>query len=360
MDAPFHRATLHRQEARLWALAFCGAFVTGLLLAVASALLLATGVFPIARAAPVPAAELEPIVTISSEMFELEPAAEPPEIPTPETPPVPPVEKTRPEKSRFANTAPEDSGKRPDQPAYFGERNSTAAGDAPPDPAAPFRPAQTGAAAAPDTAPETTSSTFQETGEITPAQTLPQKNLPTTPAETSGRLRTGNLLDGPTPLEIHQLQPPAEKLPEPSATSAANPPEKSPIGKPASHSETPHRMKTAVNGSMSRGAQSALDVADTPLGRYQAEINRAVEREWQRNCVRHKSFITPGLLTVRFLVSSSGKVTSVEFVGDIQAGSVQKGFTLDSIRNAPLPPMPAAIRRDYRSQPLELVFNFYF
>jgi hypothetical protein len=121
-----------------------------------------------------------------------------------------------------------------------------------------------------------------------------------------------------------------------------------------------NQRKTAIVGSISRSGPSALDVADTPLGRYQAEISRAVEIEWQRNCVRHRDFITPGFLTVRFFVETNGKVKSVQFVGDMETGEVQKGFTLSAIRNAGIPPMPKALRKEYDDDPLELMFRFYF
>jgi hypothetical protein len=41
-------------------------------------------------------------------------------------------------------------------------------------------------------------------------------------------------------------------------------------------------------------------------------------------------------------------------------GEVQKGFTLNSIRDADIPAMPAAVRKDFAKEPLELIFNFYF
>jgi len=85
-----------------------------------------------------------------------------------------------------------------------------------------------------------------------------------------------------------------------------------------------------------------------------------VELEWQRNCVRHRDLITPGFLTVRFFVENNGRVRSVQFVGDMETGEIQKGFTLNSIRDAAIPPMPAAVRGEFGHEPLELVFRFYF
>ena len=51
---------------------------------------------------------------------------------------------------------------------------------------------------------------------------------------------------------------------------------------------------------------------------------------------------------------------SVQFVGDMETGEVQKGFTLNSIRNAEIPAMPASLKKSYEGDTLELVFRFYF
>jgi len=121
-----------------------------------------------------------------------------------------------------------------------------------------------------------------------------------------------------------------------------------------------NQEKTKMEGSISRKGKAALDVADTPLGRFQAQLSRAVELEWQRNCVRYRDLITPGFITVRFVIDSKGKITALSFVEAVEVGEVQKGFTANSIRKAQIPPMPAALARELNGEPLELTFNFYF
>lgn len=113
-------------------------------------------------------------------------------------------------------------------------------------------------------------------------------------------------------------------------------------------------------GSISRGNQSALDVEDTPLGRYHAAVSRAVESEWQQKIRLHGDLIVSGFLTARFTIGTDGKVRTVSFENEIEGGQVQKGFTLDSIREAAIPPMPPALRKAHAQQPLELVFRFFF
>jgi hypothetical protein len=179
------------------------------------------------------------------------------------------------------------------------------------------------------------------------------------------------LMEGPNPVDVpvpRNEQEKAETSPRPAANPKPGKPAAPPRELPKPPSPKPaddpgfrgHQRKTAIVGSISRTGRSSLDVADSPLGRYQATISRAVEQEWQRNCVRHRDFITPGFLTVRFFVETSGKVRTVQFVGQMETGEVQKGFTLNSIRNAGIPPMPPALKKDFDKEPLELIFNFYF
>lgn len=180
------------------------------------------------------------------------------------------------------------------------------------------------------------------------------------------------LVDGPNPVEI-----PVARRDDPSNTPKPSPPKRPKDGSSLKPSSTPPKpaaaksattepafkgfqRKAAIQGSISRNGRSALNVVDSPLGRYQAVISRAVEQEWQRNCARHRDFITPGFLTVRFFVEASGRVRTVQFVGEMETGEVQKGFTLNSIRDAEIPAMPAALKHEYEKEPLELIFNFYF
>lgn len=121
-----------------------------------------------------------------------------------------------------------------------------------------------------------------------------------------------------------------------------------------------NQSKTAIRGSISRTGRSALDVVDTPMGRYHAQISRAVELAWQRNCVKRRDFIVPGYLTARFFLDAEGRVTSVNLIGEIEGGEIQKGFTLDSIREAEIPAMPSKVKEEMEGDSLELIFNFYF
>ncbi|MFT3990082.1 MAG: hypothetical protein QM680_01610 [Luteolibacter sp.] len=308
------------------------------------------------------------------------------------TPPV----VTPPPGQQFARTSDDQRGKRPDKPAFMGERDTEATSDRAPDPSAPPLPSQSGIEPKHEGDIETTQSHFRD-------GKLPDRNIPAPepappteafqPSEPAQETKaepaqpspppSGNvgntpppraaekLLAGPNPVEVpvpaKPADRPAETAMKPADQKPANESKDSPKPskpKPKQQIQDPafsgFQRKTAIRGSISRTGRSSLAVEDSPLGRYQAAISRAVELEWQRNCVRHRDFITPGFLTLRFTVQPNGKVKSVKFIDGMQTGEVQKGFTLNSIRDAAIPPMPEAIRKDYAKEPLELIFNFYF
>lgn len=298
---------------------------------------------------------------------------------------------------QLARTSPDqESAESPASRRYIGERNTNATSDRAPTSDDNSMPSQAGREARPEETPETTESRYQD-GRLNTAASVP--SLPADPAPlspepsemTKAETAKGEksplpgdaekaepsirekILDGPNPVdtpvaksEVREDMKPreetkardgapdalaekkAEEMPKPKPTPASDP------------AFTGNQSKTAIQGSISRTGESALDVTDSPMGRYQAQISRAVELEWQRNCVKHRDFITPGYLTVRFFVADDGRVKSVQFLGDSETGEVQKGFTLNSIRNAPIPAMPSAVKKEMGGDALELIFNFYF
>lgn len=366
-------------EARLWAVALCvSVILNGLVLAWIS---IAAIRMEIERRKAVAAAPLpEQTVQIFPEMFKREPL---PTVPV-ETKVAPPeVVRTSPD---------QESAEPPASRRYIGERNTQATSDRAPDANAPAMPSQAGREPRNDEEIETTQSKYQDgrldsaSRPMTPPAALPTPEQP--PAELAKGAKSPipgeadmpetaireKLLDGPNPVDTpvpkaelrDDLKPreemiardgKEEALAQKKAEETPKPKPPAPIDDPAFRG---NQSKTAISGSISRSGQSALDVADSPMGRYQAAISRAVEKEWQLNCVKHRDFITPGYLTVRFFVTEEGRVKSVQFVGDNETGEVQKGFTLNSIRNASLPSMPPEVKKEMSGDALELLFNFYF
>lgn len=289
----------------------------------------------------------------------------------------------------------------PSSRRYIGERNTQATSDRNATNDDTTMPSQAGREARPDEKPETTESVYQDGRLDTPIQAtvlnqpIPLiKELPNSQTNAAEQMKGDKqpdpseedkaqtairekLLDGPNMLEKNvpksevkeNIKPREEKkirdgnpdgvalnkpneLPKPTAK-----PTPAVINDPAFSG---NQTKTAIRGSISRTGRSALDVVDTPMGRYQAQISRAVELEFQRNCVKRRDFIVPGYITVQFFIDAKGRVTSLSLLGEIEGGEVQKGFTIDSIREAPIPVMPSEIKKEMKGDSLELIYNFYF
>lgn len=371
-------------DARLWAVAICvsvllnGAFIAWISIEAIKS--------EIARKMAIPKKPpAEQVVQIFPEMFERKPPSEA-------------AKKAAAEAAKTVRTTPDqESAEPPASRRYIGERNTEATSDRAPTSDDQTMPSQTGREARPREMPETTESKYQDgklESQSNPSPATPTPPSPEVPPEvseseaktvkgdTSTPEATGemaetaireNLLDGPNPVETpvkpgevrEDMKPREEKkirdgqkdgLAEKKAEEKPRP-KPAPIDDPAFKG---NQNKTAIQGSISRNGRSALDVADSPMGRYQAAISRAVEKEWQINCMKRRDFIVPGYLTVRFFVQPDGRVKSVQFVGDIEGGEVQKGFTLQSIRDAPIPAMPAEVKKEMGGDALELLFNFYF
>lgn len=373
--------TAPREEGRLWAIAFGLSLLLNLALLVIAGLISAKS--HLFRHVPIPQAVAQPTLMIY--------------------PPESVSDGRRPEEvvaagPRFARTIDDQASAPVEKPDFMGERDTQATSDRTPDPTAPALPSQAGIEPLHKDDFETTESNYQDgslTGsrarpEIPSEQTPPAPSREAPPATASQAAPQGlnipdpgidemkstpppreTLVEGPNPVDVpvpidppdpSAIKPtppkrPAEGSPDQEPEETPKPPTAKPVNDPAFRG---NQRKAAIIGSISRSGRSALNVADTPLGRYQATISRAVELEWQRNCVRHRDFITPGFLTVRFYVEPSGKVKTVEFVSEMEKGQVQKGFTLNSIRDAEIPAMPASLKKEFAKEPLELIFNFYF
>ena len=121
-----------------------------------------------------------------------------------------------------------------------------------------------------------------------------------------------------------------------------------------------HSRKTKVTGSISRRGKSALNVKNSPLGRYQALVSKAVELQWRRNCEQHRDHIVPGVISLRFYIDKNGKISGIKFQEVIEGNYIEQGFTQRAIRQAKLPRMPKSVLKELNGDPLELIYNFYF
>jgi hypothetical protein len=314
-------------------------------------------------------------------------------------------EPAAPEKERlgFARTSDDQPVGIPEDPDFIGERDTLGTSEATPDPNAPDLPSQDGIAPRVEGEMETTESDYQDgrldlvdpagvpaepaaVAEPTPpseaeeaaeaAETREAMSPPPLDAPDEGDpggqretlAESPFPVDRPVPPEMAEEEPksvPENELPAEEAQEQVeeSPKEKPPAVRTEAGSEPGFRgfqRRTELKGSISRQGRSALDVKAGPLGAYHAALSRAIEREWQRQVVRNRDFITPGVLRIRVVLDENGRVRSVGTVEEVGVGAIQKGFTHMAIRDADLPKMPAEVKRELDGEPLELLYNFIF
>ena len=353
-----------------------------------------------------------PFVKKQAPMIEKRQQEEPPEKveqkPEPEQKPQPQlVEETADEKEaftepkqRFARTSADQEGAPDADTDILGERDTRAASELPATPGAkPNTPAQDGAAPLYPGHVETVSKKYQEgslgqdaQGEESevpqeasaskddaladdePQLDVPQPDVIVPEEESSSEPKDKHLAVG-------------EELPAPRGDDgdkqmAEDPKEeKSPRERPneVAHQEADKKKivdgaeqepkksgfrgysrQTRVTGSINRQGKSALNVKNSPLGRYQALISKAVELQWRRNCEQHRDHIVPGVISIRFYVDQSGGVSGIKFQEVIGANFIERGFTQRALRQVELPKMPESVQEELKGESLELIYNFYF
>jgi hypothetical protein len=304
-----------------------------------------------------------------------------------------PEEITEPKERSFAKTAPEQEVEEQTEPARFiGERDTAATSERPMDPGIKRMPSQDGEEPRMEGHVSTFDSNFTP-GEEPAASTsdsLPPETpagVPTEaedgedetvvaevkPAPDEGRpkemiLQSENQVQVPS-REGEKPTEPEEELPkEEEAESEAQLAKRGESGtgkrrvdpRPREPGFRTQSRKTRIRGSFTRHGKSSLDVDNTLVGRYQARVSRALENEWQKKCIIYRDHITPGILTIRFFVNETGGVSGLRYLDVLEASEIQKGFTVNAIRDAPIPAMPKDVAKELAGEPLELVINFLF
>lgn len=383
---PYAPSLMMPSQSRLWLVSFLcslallliGVFLFGVLT-------LTSMVFSPKPPLPRPAEQV--VVILAPALPKAAPAAT--TVPT-----IPVEEKDRPQ---FARTSADQESAPPEKADFIGDRDTIATSDSIPLAGAPAMPSQAGREPLRPKEIETTVSKPQD-GDIThtaPSTPSPQpmtqpsprspnesfqQELPTKASTLAENRTEQEMPDKPEQKEIIPKETilgeiPVERAakqeeikPKPMVATEDSREKASQLPKPNKPREadptTPgfrgNQEKTKISGSITRQGKSALNVANTSLGRYHAALSRAIEAEWHRNCTKYRDFITPGILTMRFVIDPNGSVRSVSVVEMVDAGEVQKGFTLNSIRQAKLPAIPADLKKELDGEPLEITYNFYF
>lgn len=373
-------STTRHSDAQLWLKAAVGSLIlNGVFLLLLAFLVIKSLIFQV----PVPPDFVEPeeiVVTIVPMQVVEEPALDPED-----------------RSHQFARTSPDQAGPAPDTSALIGELDTRATSDAPALADAPDLPSQAGEKPR-DREMETTESNYQDgdlahdrTAAAAESETTPMKQEPpqelveaaeaseesgteeALPKKDDPALNKDQLVEGPFPYDRPAPMEVVEEQPKPSPDEldkdqqekekkeevAENIKPKKP-STPADPGFRGNQRKTELKGSISRKGRSALDVKAGPLGRYHSALSRAIEKSWQRQVVKNRDYITPGVIRIRVVLDAGGRVRSVGTVEEFGIGVIQRGFTHRAIHEADLPTMPKEVKSELDGEPLELLYNFIF
>jgi outer membrane biosynthesis protein TonB len=200
-----------------------------------------------------------------------------------------------------------------------------------------------------------------EVPQVTPEPPKPLKKDTSQPK--NKHLKVGDHLPTPNAVKEKVLEKPKEKILPKAQLNQSE--QKNTKGKKVDQSPkkdgfSGHSRKNKITGSISRRGKSSLNVKNSPLGRYQAQVSKAVELQWRRNCEQHRDYIVPGVISLRFYVDAKGKVSGIKFQEVIEGNYIEQGFTQRAIRQAKLPRMSKSVIKELKGEPLELIYNFYF
>lgn len=118
--------------------------------------------------------------------------------------------------------------------------------------------------------------------------------------------------------------------------------------------------RSRSSGTFICGRNPSLNVAATPRGAYEAQVYRRIARSWYFHCDEHRGDILLGSLAVSVCIDSRGLINNLQLLGRRGASVLQQSFTFRSIREASLPPMPEAVKRELGDNLLEIVIIFHF
>jgi len=173
----------------------------------------------------------------------------------------------------------------------------------------------------------------------------------------------------PQPEQQQQQQAQAPKPQQnpqtPAATAANNPaqqqPEKpkDPSMRANSRFQSQQRASASV-GSFNSQGKAALASKATEQGRYEQQVYNAIAKEWLIHCTQRRDVIVPGEIRLRVVLDPQGKVQGIDQIEMSNASALQKGFTIKSIRQAAIPAMSQALRKQLGNGNLEFFYTFFF
>ena len=103
------------------------------------------------------------------------------------------------------------------------------------------------------------------------------------------------------------------------------------------------RIQSSSKGRSTPGTKSTVVEDKTPKSRYIQQVTGQVEKKWHIYRQLRREGVYFGSLRIIFYVNKMGKVEDLKVINDKDSNKVLTEFTLQAIRDAEIPPMPADV-----------------
>lgn len=181
------------------------------------------------------------------------------------------------------------------------------------------------------------------------------ENAASTPAPTPDTTPT----PAPTAKEdddLAMLRPTPTPLPTPNPNKATN--NQNRPGAPRT-AYRPQNIITRMQGNIGNRGRSSVSALGTPQGRFQKAVEDAVGSLWYYFVQQRSDLLTIGTVRIEFVVSPSGEVVSARVVSN-SSNETLATCSLQSIRQAKIPPMPQELIPLVPERGLEFTFSFNY
>lgn len=119
-------------------------------------------------------------------------------------------------------------------------------------------------------------------------------------------------------------------------------------------------VKNEMRGAISNRGKSAVEAADTPMGRYMAKVSAAVSQKFTPACIRARDRVTYGNVSVEFDVNLKGGVENLRIVNDGTSNAILQDLVLGVVLESKIPPIPEELHEYLIGNRLHITYGFLF
>jgi outer membrane biosynthesis protein TonB len=156
--------------------------------------------------------------------------------------------------------------------------------------------------------------------------------------------------------DLAMLRPTPTPLPTPNPNNAKN--NRNQPGAPRT-AYRPQNIITRMQGNIGNRGRSSVSAMGTPQGRFQKAVEDAVGSLWYYFVSQRSDLLSIGTVRIEFVVNARGEVVSARVVSN-SSNETLATCSLQSIRQAKIPPMPQELVPLVPERGLEFTFSFNY